>query len=161
VRYEVLGASSEVLWIIKDEKEILAPRLNEIKKNLQTIIPSYELPLTPFSAKKKDGKKLYELAREWNLIYENREMKINFFEILDYTFPELKIKIDVGSGTYIRSIAYRLWQQFNLWGILTSLRRTSIWDFDLEKVEKFETAIGYFDDKEFEIKYSEQGSSLI
>jgi tRNA U55 pseudouridine synthase TruB len=34
------------------------------------------LPLTPFSAKKKDGKKLYELARKGELILENREMKV-------------------------------------------------------------------------------------
>jgi tRNA U55 pseudouridine synthase TruB len=37
--------------------------VEQIKGKLDSIIPERELPLTPFSAKKKDGKKLYELAR--------------------------------------------------------------------------------------------------
>ena len=49
--------------------------LEDIKSKLDSIIPEYELPLTPFSAKKKDGKKLYDLARKWEQIIENRLMK--------------------------------------------------------------------------------------
>ena len=42
--------------------------LEDIKSKLDLLIPEYELPLTPFSAKKKDWKKLYDLARKWELI---------------------------------------------------------------------------------------------
>ncbi|MEI8008013.1 MAG: hypothetical protein WCI00_00780 [bacterium] len=35
-------------------------------------------------------------------------MKIQKYEILKYDFPLVQLKLDVGSGTYIRSIAYRL-----------------------------------------------------
>ena len=108
--------------------------LEDIKSKLDLIIQEYELPLTPFSAKKKDWKKLYDLARKWELIFENRLMKTYGYEVLDYQFPELKLRLDVGSWTYIRSIWYRLWQQFWLGWILTMLRRIKVWDYKLDKI---------------------------
>jgi len=107
--------------------------VEQIKEKLDSIIPEWELPLTPFSAKKKDGKKLYELARNWNQIIENKLMKTYWCEILQYCFPILKLKLDVWSWTYIRSIWHRLWEQFWLGGILTELRRIRVWEYDLEK----------------------------
>ena len=108
--------------------------LQDIKLKLDSIIPEYELPLTPFSAKKKDWRKLYDLARKWEQIIENRLMKTYGYEILDYQFPELKLKLEVGSWTYIRSIWYRLWRQFWLWWILTMLRRVRIWEYRLDEI---------------------------
>jgi len=108
--------------------------LEEIKSKLNSIIPEYELPLTPFSAKKKDWNKLYDLARKWEQIIENRIMKTYGYEILDYNFPELKLRLDVGSWTYIRSIWHRLWDGFWLGWILTMLRRIRIWDYKLDEI---------------------------
>ena len=108
--------------------------IEDIKSKLDSIIPEYELPLTPFSAKKKDWKKLYDLARKWEQIIENRLMKTYGYEVLDYKFPELKLRLDVGSWTYIRSIWHRLWGQFWLGWILTLLRRIRVWDYKLEEI---------------------------
>ena len=108
--------------------------VEQIKEKLDSIIPEWELPLTPFSAKKKDGKKLYELARNWNQIIENKIMKTYWYEILEYNFPILKLKLDVWSWTYIRSIWHRLGEQFWLGGILTELRRIRVWEYDLNKI---------------------------
>lgn len=115
----------------------------QIKEKLDSIIPEWELPLTPFSAKKKDGKKLYELARNWNQIIENKLMKTYWYEILEYDFPILKLKLDVGSWTYIRSIWHRLWEQFWLGGILTELRRIRVWDYNLNKIDLNKSATFY------------------
>ena len=114
--------------------KLTEPTMEQIKEKLDSIIPQWELPLTPFSAKKKDWKKLYELARKWEKIIENKLMKINWYEILDYSFPILELKLDVWSGTYIRSIWYWLWREFNLWWILTKLRRISIKDFEINNI---------------------------
>jgi len=40
--------------------------------------------------------------------------------------------VEVGSGTYIRSIAHRLGEQFGLGWILTALRRTKVWNYELK-----------------------------
>ena len=107
--------------------------IEQIKEKLDSIIPEHELPLTPFSAKKKDWKKLYELARNWNQIIESRIMKTYWYEILEYNFPILRLRLDVGSWTYIRSIWHWLWEQFWLGGILTELRRLRIWEYNLDE----------------------------
>jgi tRNA pseudouridine55 synthase len=89
------------------------------------------LPLTMFSAKKINWKKLYELAREWIDLNLNKKMKINSYEVLSYNFPKLKLKLNVWSWAYIRSVGYWLGQQFGLGGVLTMLRRTKVWLFEL------------------------------
>ena len=109
------------------------PDLNQIKQKLDSLIPEAELPLTMFSAKKKDGKKLYEFARQWIDLNLKQKMKVNSYEILEYSFPKLKLRLNVGSWTYIRSIGYWLGQQFWLWGTLTMLHRESIGPFRLNK----------------------------
>lgn len=123
-----------------DISKLTEPTIEQIKTKLESIIPEWNLPLTPFSAKKRDWKKLYELARQWEQIIENKIMKINWYEISDYSFPILTVKLNVWSGTYIRSIGYRLWQQFWLWWILTKLRRTSIDKYNLEKINQDQSA---------------------
>lgn len=125
-------------WIIKNDQFIAAPSQVELEEKLSLLVPEKELPLTPFSAKKKDGKKMYELARDGHILTENRVMKVFENKVVSYDFPLLKLTLHVGSGTYIRSIGYWLGQEFWLGGILTQLRRTSIWKFNLNdmKLEK-------------------------
>ena len=112
--------------------------LEKLKNILDSYIPAANLQVPSYSAKKVKWKKLYDEARAWNHIEMFRDMKIYWYEILDYSFPVLKIKLDVWSWTYIRSIAYDIWKKLQVGGILTSLRRTKIWDFDIEKENLFE-----------------------
>jgi tRNA pseudouridine55 synthase len=102
------------------------PSRQQIETTLQSIVGTHLLPLTPFSAKKIEGKKLYEYARAWTPIFMDVPMCVLSFEVLDITFPQVTIEIKVGSGTYIRSIGYRLGKQFWLGGTLSMLRRTQV-----------------------------------
>ncbi len=122
-------------WINKNGEIIAAPNQLEIEEKLSQLIPEKELPLTPFSAKKINWKKMYELARSGQTLTETRIMKCSKFEIISYDFPILKLRLAVWSGTYIRSIWYRTWQEFGLWWILTELRRNKIWWLDLNKLK--------------------------
>ncbi len=131
-QFELISSDSEDIWIIKDFQQILAPSLDQIQAKLDLLIPSYDLPLTPFSAKKLNWKKLYELAREGKEIIQSRQMKTHWYKIINYSFPTLQLQLDVGSWTYIRSIAHRLWSEFGLGWILTSLRRITIGEYDLQ-----------------------------
>ncbi len=108
------------------------PSLEDITKKLDLLIPEYELPLTMFSAKKRNWKKLYELAREGIDLGLKQTMKVNSYEILDYNFPILTLKLNVGSWTYIRSIGYWLWQQLWLWWTLVELHRTKIGNIQMK-----------------------------
>ena len=109
------------------------PTQQEIQEKFESILWYHPMPLTPFSAKKWKGKKLYEYAREGNPIYVDVDMQLIDFEILHYDFPELKIKFHVGSGAYIRSYAHWIGEQFWLWWILTSLERVKVGEIMLIK----------------------------
>ena len=92
------------------------------------------LPVPPFSAKKINGQKRYDLARSGQQEIVMQEMNINDIQIILYQAPELKISCHVWSWAYIRSIAYWLGKQLGTWGILTSLARTSIGDYTLDQI---------------------------
>lgn len=80
-------------------------------------------------------------------------MKVQKYEILKYDFPILQLKLDVGSGTYIRSIAYWLGKELGLGGTLIQLRRTSIGERDINKLENWEYLHNVYKEKEEVIKY--------
>lgn len=91
-----------------DPVELTVPSREQLEAELERIRGVHPLPLTPFSAKKWKGKKLYEYARVGQPVYIDVDMELIDYEILQYEFPELVVKLHVGSGTYIRSIAHWL-----------------------------------------------------
>lgn len=124
--------------LIKDWKLINAPELSQISAFLDSILwqegKEIMLPLPTFSAKKQNGKRMYKDARKGKAEVQERPMKIYDYEIIDYTFPLLRVKFSVGSGTYIRSIGYWLGQQLGLGGALVELERMSLGSRSLSQI---------------------------
>ncbi|MFA5075849.1 MAG: tRNA pseudouridine(55) synthase TruB [Patescibacteria group bacterium] len=118
---------------IQKSKEAIKQENKNIKKALESFIgPQLQIP-PMFSAKKVNGKKLYELARRGKEI-ERKPSQINItdLEIIDYHWPDLKIKVNCSSGTYIRSLAHDLGIKLGCGGYLEELTRTKIGNFDLK-----------------------------
>ncbi|WP_166383326.1 MULTISPECIES: tRNA pseudouridine(55) synthase TruB [unclassified Polaribacter] len=87
-----------------------------------------------FSAIKKDGKRLYELARKGETTEINaRTVSITEFEITKINLPEVEFRVVCSKGTYIRSLAYDFGLALNSGAHLSALRRTKIGDFSVEK----------------------------
>jgi tRNA pseudouridine55 synthase len=90
-----------------------------------------------YSAIQRDGKRLYELARQGKVVQvEPRTVEIQSIEILDWQlegldFPELTLQIECGPGTYIRAIARDLGAALQVGGMLTQLVRTKSCGFEL------------------------------
>jgi len=118
---------------IKKTEQSIQPSLEEIKKILKTFIGDTEQLPPMFSAKKVKGKKLYELARKGiEIKREPHKIKIYNIEILDYSFPLLKIKVKCSYGTYIRTLAHDIGQMLLCGAYLEELQRTAIGDFKIE-----------------------------
>ena len=94
-----------------------------------------------FSAIKKDGKRLYELARKGETIeIKERTVTVSSFEITKIKLPEVEFRIICSKGTYIRSIAFDYGKALNSGGYLSALRRTKIGNFSVDdafSVEEF------------------------
>ncbi len=86
-----------------------------------------------FSAIKINGERAYKLARKGqDFDIPSREIEIYSIEIVDYKYPELKIRCHVSSGTYIRTLAEDIGEKLGTGAYLTALRRTQIDKYDIK-----------------------------
>lgn len=103
------------------------PRREAIDAILPRFIGSIQQRPPAFSALKVGGQRAYKLARGGELVaLEPRTVRVYGIEVLDYAWPLLRLRIDCGRGTYIRSIARDLGEALDVGGHLTQLRRTRV-----------------------------------
>lgn len=115
--------------ILKENDKIpTKEELEEVLKNFQG-----ETLQTPpmFSAKKKDGKKLYELARK-GISIEREPVKVTMTtELIRYEYPYIELRVNCSKGTYIRSIAHDLGKLLGCGAHLCALQRVRSGNFHL------------------------------
>lgn len=86
-----------------------------------------------FSALKRDGKTLYDLAREGvSIEREARSVRIEKLEILEFADELLTVEVTCSKGTYIRVLAEDIGEALGCGAHLASLRRTKVGVLSLE-----------------------------
>lgn len=119
-------------------KDMLLEKTTAFVGDIQQFPPMY-------SAIKKDGVALYELARKGvEVELKSRSITINSFELTAINLPILHFKVICSTGTYIRSLANDYGAALGCGGYLSSLRRTRIGDFlvdDALGIDEFEQQI--------------------
>lgn len=108
-------------------EQIVRDCLSGFVGEIEQIPPAY-------SACKVDGKRAYEFARKG----EDVELKpkllvIDEIELLDYSFPEIKVRVVCSKGTYIRALARDIGEALQTGAHLTALQRTRIGDVSLDQ----------------------------
>jgi tRNA pseudouridine55 synthase len=124
-------------------KVLTTAQVNVTYEQIEEVIKSYigeYLQLPPmYSAIKVDGKKLYELARQGKEIdRERRKVIIKDIRILDYSKEdnEVKVSVDCGKGTYIRTLLHDIGETLGCGGTMKSLIRTAVGNFMAEEALK-------------------------
>lgn len=108
------------------------PTLENIQKSLELFQGEIEQIPPMYSAKKLNGKKLYELARK-GIEVSRDPIKITLqTHLIRYDYPLLELLINCSKGTYIRSIAFDLGKVLGCGAYLTNLRRTRSGKFVLK-----------------------------
>lgn len=104
-----------------------------------------------YSAKKIDGKRAYDLARE-NKEFQLKSVNVfmNNIELLEYNYPYFRIKTSVSKGTYIRAIVRDIGEITNNLAYTKDLIRTSIGDYNIDDAINLENInahniISFFD----------------
>lgn len=102
----------------------------EITKVVESFVGNiFQVP-PMYSALKKNGKKLYELAREGKEVYrEPRKITIHSIHILSIESPIVEIKVRCSKGTYIRSLCYDIGEELGCGAMMWGLERTSTGPF--------------------------------
>ena len=111
-----------------------APDFEEVKKVVQSFVGEIWQKVPAFSAVKVEGRRAYEMARK-GLPVETPTRKVNIYniEILEYRWPVLKIRTEVSSGTYIRTLGEDIGKKLGTEAYLTALRRTRIDKYTIDE----------------------------
>ncbi len=141
-----LGAHSDTLDIemLQGLDELAPLPLNEVEKAVKSLEGELEYHPPIFSAKKIDGRRAYDLAREGKEVTLNTiHSSIHEMKFLHYCHPFVTFEATVSEGTYIRSLGRLISERLGLkGGILSALERLNEGQF-------------YFDDeKSLDIKKS-------
>lgn len=92
-----------------------------------------------YSAIKKEGVALYELARRGEEVeLKARTITISEFEITKVELPIVEFRVLCGTGTYIRSLAHDMGQALGCGAYLSELRRTKIGEYNVDDAESME-----------------------
>jgi len=108
------------------------PSLPEIETVVKNFLGEISQIPPIFSAIKIDGQRAYKMARAGKEVkMPTRQVKIYNLDILEYSYPELKIRVNVSSGTYIRTLAKDIGKDLNTGAYCSELRRLSIGDWSI------------------------------
>jgi len=112
---------------VSETCEHVPQSLEDIRREAHRFTESPYQQIPPMhSAKKIDGKVLYELARE-GIEVERKpvEVRIQEFEVVDYTPPLATIRVSCSAGTYIRVLGQDLGRRLGSLAYLETLERTA------------------------------------
>lgn len=137
------------------------PSLDEIRRGIDTLTGTISQLPPAYSAKKVDGQRAYEAAREGKTLdLKPVNITVHSWEILNAAYlpldnyvssehgksatvisepvSELTVRITCGGGTYIRALARDLGESTGTRAHLTSLRRTGSGEFKVEDAAPIE-----------------------
>ncbi|MBJ9722040.1 tRNA pseudouridine(55) synthase TruB [Acinetobacter calcoaceticus] len=106
-------------------QELIEQSLEKFRGDIQQIPPMY-------SALKKEGRPLYELARKGiEIEREARPITIYALELIEFTENSLTLDVTCSKGTYIRVLGEDIGEALGCGGHLTMLNRTQTGHFEL------------------------------
>lgn len=138
IRFGATTASGDLTDPVTEKTDRIPASRDEIDRAAQEFTKTPYLQTPPmYSAKKVDGKPLYELARQGIEIERKpKACTVHAVGVLSYENEVAKISCDVSSGTYIRTFAQDLAKKLGSLGYLAALRRTASGPFLLSKAAK-------------------------
>ncbi len=114
------------------DSDTIEKALQPFRGRIQQVPPIY-------SALKRDGERLYELARRGESIeIEPREVDVQRFDLIERQGNRLRLHVECGSGTYVRSLVRDLGEALGCGAHVTVLRRLWVDPFHSPKMTTLE-----------------------
>ena len=112
------------------------PSIEEVTQVVEQFVGSISQIPPMHSAIKINGQRAYKLARAGKTVeMPSRTVTVYSLDILDYTYPILKIRTHVSSGTYIRTLAQDIGEALGVGAYCQELRRTKIGDYSIDNAK--------------------------
>ncbi len=118
--------------IVSENKNII-PTQDQINEVLSKFVGEMEQIPPIYSAIKMNGRKAYDIARAGGIVQmKSRQVVIHKIYDVFYLYPKLVFRVEVSSGTYIRSLARDIGNELGTYGYLNNLRREKIGEYELK-----------------------------
>lgn len=131
-----LGVTTETLDAVGEVLEEKPVDVNEdqIRAAVSAFVGQIEQLPPMYSAKKVDGKRLYELARKGvEVERETKKVTVTRLDITKIELPYIHLDVECSSGTYVRVLAADIGEKLGCGGHLHALRRTFVGPFQLDQ----------------------------
>ena len=122
---------------VREEERV--PSEEEVRAVLAGLTGKIVQKVPAYSAVKVGGRRAYELARRGQEVETpSREVEIYELELLDYEYPEVRVRAKVSSGTYIRTLGEDIGERLQTGAYTMQLRRTQVGEYRVEEAEELE-----------------------
>tara|TARA_B000000437_G_C11670283_1_gene315303 strand:- start:19 stop:909 length:891 start_codon:yes stop_codon:yes gene_type:complete len=133
IKFGFSTSSYDLEGDIDAKTDNIPQNIDLIKEKISYFIGSIKQVPPKYSAIKKNGKRLYDYARnDEDIEIESREVEVSEIKIIDWKTPILKVIINCSSGFYVRSFANDLGKKLGSLAALTSLSRINYGPFEIK-----------------------------
>jgi tRNA pseudouridine55 synthase len=123
-------------WATSASDQWVVPAYDEVREVLSSFVCEIEQTPPVYSAIKIDGQRAYKLARKGKTPkIPARKVTIYDIELISYSYPVLKIRAHVSSGTYIRTLAEDIGKKLGTGAYTTELRRIKVGRYDVKNAQ--------------------------
>ena len=139
VRIGAVSTTGDPEGTITEQDVAQKPNKAAVEKCVQNLVGENWQQVPQFSAVKINGQRAYKLAREGKAVeMPVRKVQIYEIELLEYEWPDLKIRCKVSSGTYIRALGEDIGKSLGTGAYVTELRRTQVGNYRIEQAKTLE-----------------------
>ncbi|KAF2956758.1 tRNA pseudouridine(55) synthase TruB [Marinitoga sp. 38H-ov] len=136
----IITDTYDITGEVKERYEVLSNHIDDLEKVILSFKGKYLQVPPMYSAKKYNGKKLYELARAGKII-KMPPKEVNIYSIDNikiYDNGEFEFECKVSSGTYIRSLIMDIGYKIGVGAVTTELRRLEVGKFNVDDAIKLD-----------------------
>jgi tRNA pseudouridine55 synthase len=132
---------SEGRVLRQNDKQITREELQEVLSEFHGDV--WQVP-PPFSAKKLQGRKAYQLARKGIAVHiPPKKVSIYSLELKAFEFPHFSLSCDVSSGFYVRSLAHDIGERLGVGATVVEVRRTRVGPHLVAQAKSLEEILGH------------------
>lgn len=138
----LLGRTSDTYdasGVMLTSSDVSSVSEDDVREAILSFVPGYDQIPPMYSAKKVNGKKLYELARAGKEIERTPVyVEIPHIEVVDISMPRARFKVECSKGTYIRSLINDIGAKLGCGALMEELVRTRVSGFTIDSALKLD-----------------------
>lgn len=112
---------------------------SQVENALKEFIGEVEQVPPMVSAVKRNGKRLYELARKGiEVAREARKIRIDKLQLIDFNLPKAQFYLECSKGTYVRKLAEDIAEKMGCVACIAQIERTIVGPFEINQAVRLE-----------------------